>query len=188
MRTHFRFMARTAWPKVVIRVCLSSLLLVACVWVLSVVCQRPLSSVNGSEPQKKAQAEPAKSAPKGVTESDQATLAANAKNVFRNRCFACHGGDAPSGGFLILDHKVLLETKDRNLIVAGRPDESRVFQVITAKDDSVMPPSGVTPPTQDEIDQVRAWIAAGAASFPPDVALPPTIETDAGLRQSVGVD
>lgn len=196
MSMKFRNRIRTIIRKFDLRFSLVVLVLatVVCGLWFQIVRERRLTSAGEMEtkpeiPTKPGpQANPNPAIPKAKNDSDLGFLAASAKSVFRARCFACHGGAEPSGGFPILDHQVLLQTKDRHLIVPGKPDESRVYQVITAKDDSLMPPSGNTPLTQDEIDQVRTWIVGGAPAFPADVEPPPKTNVDPGLKESVGVD
>lgn len=190
MSANFRDRIRTAVRKFDLRFSLVFLLLATTVCGLGfrIVHQRQLASASSPEFKAEIPAKPELPTPKAAANSDSGSLAANAKSVFRARCFACHGGAEPRGGFPILDHQVLLQNKDRHLIVPGQPDESRVYQVITAKDDSVMPPSGNGQLTQVEVDHVRAWIVSGAPAFPLDVEPPPNTNVDPGLKESVGVD
>ena len=59
----------------------------------------------------------------------------------------------------------LLVAKEK--VVPGKPDESALFLLVTADDDTVMPPEDQPRLAADEIDAIRAWIAAGAPPFPP---------------------
>ena len=196
MSMRLRDRIRTAVRKFDLRFSLVFLLLAMTVSGLGfrIIRQRQSALANDSEAASatqtvlEVQEKPTPATPKPTADSAGESLAANAKSVFRTRCFSCHSGAEPSGGFPILDHQGLLRTKDRHLIVPGKPDESRIYQVITAKDDSVMPPSGNAPLTQDEIDQVRTWIVGGAPVFPSDVEPPPKTNVDPGLKESVGVD
>ena len=96
--------------------------------------------------------------------------AARVKEILRARCLDCHGGRGkPRGSFKIFDPKDLFDP-DRKIVVAKNPDESELFQRITATDGKVMPPSGQPRMAPDEVEAVRRWIAAGAAALPDDVA------------------
>ena len=91
-----------------------------------------------------------------------ADLAARVEEIFRARCLECHGGRKVKGKVKILDRDLLIA---REQVVPGKPDDSELFQVITAEDESVMPPKDLPRLRPDEIDTIRAWIAAGAAPF-----------------------
>ena len=97
-----------------------------------------------------------------------ADLAARVKEIFRARCLDCHGGRKVKGKVTILDRDLLIA---RQQVVPGKSDDSELFQVITAEDESVMPPKDQPRLRPDEIDDIRAWIATGAAPFP-DVPKP----------------
>lgn len=111
--------------------------------------------------------------------------AAQVKEIFRLRCSECHGGLKTQGGVKILDRQRLLDKKH---VIPGRPDESLVFQLITAADGSGMPPAGQPRLQQGEIDAVRLWIAEGAADFPVDVAIPAEPKRDPRFKDLIGVD
>jgi len=108
--------------------------------------------------------------------TDSDSLASQVKEMLRKRCFECHGGSKTQGGVKILDHALLIG--ERKIVVPREPDESLLYQVLTASDESVMPPSGQPRPATDEIDAVRRWIAAGAPAFPADVAVPVAANND----------
>ncbi|MBV8316690.1 MAG: c-type cytochrome [Planctomycetaceae bacterium] len=96
-----------------------------------------------------------------------ADLAARVEEIFRARCLECHGGRKVKGKVKILDRDLLIA---REKLVPGKPDDSALFQVITADDESVMPPKDQPRLRPGEIEAIRAWIAAGAAPFPTDSA------------------
>ena len=112
-------------------------------------------------------------------------LAGQVKELFRSRCLECHGGSKTQAGVKILDHAGLLAKKK---LTPGKPDESVLFQLITASDDAVMPPAGQPRLLPPEVELVRQWIAAGAPAFPDDVAIPDDKGKDPALKASVGVE
>jgi len=93
-------------------------------------------------------------------------FAGRALSVLHAKCGACHGSavNKPESDFGHVDDFVRL-AGDARLIVPGKPEESRLFRRIAIDRD--MPPKGlakklgITPPTPEEIDVVRDWIAAG---------------------------
>src|SRR5258708_9572985 len=100
----------------------------------------------------------AQSGPKGGPKGDTPeAYAAQAKEIFRARCFECHGGAKTNGGVKILDHEKLLAKKK---VVAGKPDDSPLFQAVSATDEGVMPPAGRPKLAPDEIEVIRKWITA----------------------------
>ncbi len=113
-------------------------------------------------------------------------LAARAKEVFRAHCLECHGGGVKiNGGVKILDRELLVK-KDK--VVPGKPDDSLLFQLITATDDSVMPPTGQPRPAPGEIDTIRKWIAGGAPNFPDDAVTPPEVKKDNVTKDAGGTE
>ncbi len=88
----------------------------------------------------------------------------------------CHGGGKgkPKGGVKILDRDLLVK---KEKVVPGKPDDSALFLLITALDDTVMPPEDQPRLGTGEIEAIRAWIAAGAPPFP-DVGTEPVKTTD----------
>lgn len=99
-------------------------------------------------------------------EAAQASVASAAKEVLRARCSECHGGATPTADIRVLIDESLVEN---GLIEPGRPDESRLFQVMTSTDTDVMPPENRPALTGEEIAKVRKWLAAGAHPLPDDV-------------------
>jgi len=97
-----------------------------------------------------------------AAESDS-PLAAAVKELFRERCYACHKFDNAQGGIKILNHDLLVAK--RRVIVPGQPADSELFQLITAQAPPTMPPPGARL-TPAEIDLVRRYIEAGAPPFP----------------------
>jgi hypothetical protein len=84
--------------------------------------------------------------------------------ILSDNCFQCHGPDkATRKAKLRLDQETSV-FKDRQVIVPGKPDQSEVFQRITAQNDKErMPPaSSGHKLTSRQIALVRRWIEQGA--------------------------
>ena len=106
--------------------------------------------------------------------------------IFLMRCAVCHGKRKQEGG---LDLRTIAGRlkggKSGPALVPGDPKNSLLFRRIL---DEEMPPSEllyeyrVRPPTMAEVEKLRRWIAAGAASDPPQDAAedrdPPVAESD----------
>jgi serine/threonine-protein kinase len=124
--------------------------------------------------------------PRGGAAAAGPALASRVKEIFRTRCYACHGGSKTNAGIKALDRDLLVQKKKK--VVPGRPDDSELFQLLTADDDSAMPPPGQPRLPAEEIDAVRRWIVAGAPAFPADVAPPPEKDKEDAFKDVVGVD
>lgn len=103
------------------------------------------------------------------TNVDTDALAARAKEIFRAHCLECHGGVKTNGGVKVLDRTQLVR---KEKVMPGKPEDSYLFQLVTAIDDSVMPPAGQPRLSTDDVEAIRKWIVAGAPDFPADVTRP----------------
>lgn len=105
----------------------------------------------------------------GLQPSINIATAADFDSVIRpllqKHCVECHS-DNEQNGDLRLDAKVFAMKGgyDGPAIVAGKPDQSPIFQRITSSDDDRMPPHDhvADPLSQEEIAAVKAWIEGGA--------------------------
>ena len=99
-------------------------------------------------------------APAPVT-AEGAALAAKAETVLRTHCYRCHGEEGASeGGF---NFAVNLPKLARTLVKPRDAAGSKVYQRLTASDDSAMPPIGEEPrPSAEEIAVIKSWIDAGS--------------------------
>lgn len=100
----------------------------------------------------------------GVTEADVTP-------IFQMRCVTCHGKRKQEAGLDLRTQAARLKGgKSGPALVPGKPDESLLMKKIA---EGVMPPpkklfeAFVRPPNSDEVDTLRAWIAAGAPPAPP---------------------
>ncbi|HEX3147930.1 MAG TPA: c-type cytochrome domain-containing protein [Gemmataceae bacterium] len=123
----------------------------------------------------------------GSAVAGDADLAARVKEVFRAHCVECHGLAKARAGVNVLDRDGLIK---KEKMVPGKPDDSVLFQLITATDESAMPPTGRSRLTTEQVEAIRKWIAAGAPAFPADAPTPPepATEKDKPLKEVAGVD
>jgi tetratricopeptide (TPR) repeat protein/mono/diheme cytochrome c family protein len=98
-----------------------------------------------------------------LAQGDAADLANKARALFEKHCYRCHGQDGANEGGVnyILDRDKLIE---RRKILPGSPDKSRLFKRVTHPDDPMPPAEEKVRPARDDIQLLRAWIAAGAPS------------------------
>jgi mono/diheme cytochrome c family protein len=105
--------------------------------------------------------------------------------ILAEKCLHCHGADEQSreGGLRLdlAEAAAVGGDSGEPAIVGGDPDASQLIHRITTTDESErMPPVDSKPPlTEEQIDIVRRWIAAGApyqkhwALIPPEKVAPP---------------
>jgi len=105
-------------------------------------------------------------------QADATSLAAEAKQILRDRCHDCHGGTSTQADLVILDMKSLA---DSGAVVAGDAGASSLFERATTDDESIVMPKAPLPRlSYREVDVLRRWIEKGAEAFPDDVAAPTT--------------
>ena len=94
--------------------------------------------------------------------------------ILEANCFDCHDEDTLKGGIGLDSYYRAHQPTDAGdaLFVAGKPDKSVLFHVVTETDpEKRMPPKG-EPLTEAEITKLREWIEAGA-KWPDDGWRPP---------------
>jgi serine/threonine-protein kinase len=116
---------------------------------------------------------------------DTAALASQVKEIFRTRCQECHGDTNPSVGIKVLDRDLLVTRKKK--VLPGKPDDSILYRVLIASDETVMP-KGQPRLSTEEIDAVRRWISLGAVAFPPDAPVPAEPDRENAFKDVLGVD
>lgn len=96
------------------------------------------------------------------------------KPIFEANCVKCHGPTKPKGKFQLFTKELAFKpgSSDEPPIVAGKPDESYLVELIAEPDpDFRMPPGDKGDPlTKVQIDIIRKWIEQGAA-WPDGVTL-----------------
>ena len=85
--------------------------------------------------------------------------AREALGILRAECFSCHG-EKQKGGFSFKTRDLLLKGGDEGVVVvAGKPESSRLLRLLEPGADPHMPPKKQLAPPQ--IRAVRHWIRAG---------------------------
>ena len=85
--------------------------------------------------------------------------AREALGILRAECFSCHG-EKQKGGFSFKTRDLLLKGGDEGVVVvAGKPESSRLLRLLESGADPHMPPKKQLAPPQ--IRAVRHWIRAG---------------------------
>ena len=96
--------------------------------------------------------------------ADAATWSGSLKGVFADRCFACHGALAQQAGLRVDTAAGLLAGGDTGpVVVPGDPAAGAlVARIVHADPAERMPPEGEGEPlSPDQIETLKAWIAAG---------------------------
>ena len=97
-------------------------------------------------------------APRGGAKS---AVSAEALRVLRDECFLCHGEEKKKGGLSLSSAAAVLRGGDEGpVVVPGKPDTSRLLQLLVPGADPHMPPKKQLAAPQ--IQALRSWIAAGA--------------------------
>jgi Planctomycete cytochrome C. len=105
-------------------------------------------------------------APKPTPKTDFATLPLTFENlkseILAKKCYSCHTSESHGYEYKLENLDSII---DYELVKAGAPDESSIYNVlIPGRTDSFMPKpsSGRAPLTPEEVDFVKRWIEAGA--------------------------
>src|SRR6516164_8284199 len=81
------------------------------------------------------------------------------KQFFARYCLECHNPDEPNGGLSLESYKSLSEGGTHGpALVAGKPDDSRMVQMVEGKAKITMPPKKARQPKADEIALLRQWV------------------------------
>src|SRR5947208_1256377 len=99
-------------------------------------------------------------------QSSKEEIAAKARDILQANCFECHGGKFTKAGVKILDRDLLVS---KEKLSPGNADDSLLYQLIIATDDSMMPPADRPRLSTEQLAVIKAWIAGGATPFPSGV-------------------
>ncbi|MFA6242972.1 MAG: c-type cytochrome domain-containing protein, partial [Candidatus Hydrogenedentales bacterium] len=82
--------------------------------------------------------------------------------ILKARCAKCHNQDTAKSGLVVDTFAGLMEGGSSGaVIVAGQPDASRLFKLISRAEQPYMPPSG-DPLPAEELALIKEWIQSGA--------------------------
>jgi hypothetical protein len=85
--------------------------------------------------------------------------------LLERTCTSCHNPDKTKGELLLTTTEGILRGGENGpVVVPGKPAESPLLTrcLLPLDDDEHMPPEEKPQPTADELESLRAWIAAGA--------------------------
>ena len=155
-------------------------------WVkLTIVCMLTLGTMlTAAADEKPADEKPAAGKSAGVSYYKQI------RPIFQAHCQGCHQPAKASGEYVMTTFASLLKggESESAAVVAGKPGESYLLELITPKDGKAEMPKGKKPLSKVEIEIVSAWIKEGAkddtpasanihydAKHPPLYSAPPVI-------------
>ena len=89
--------------------------------------------------------------------------------IFQAHCQGCHQPAKSSGEYVMTSFASLLHGGESGTaaIVAGKPDDSYLVQLITPADGRAEMPQGKPPLAASDIEQIRSWIEQGATDDTP---------------------
>src|SRR4051812_4140578 len=93
------------------------------------------------------------------------TYTKDVKPIVADKCVGCHKGEKAKGGFNMESFENIGKgsKKTKKVIVAGKPDESQFYLVLTEEGKPHMPPKKAPKrPSEKEIETIKKWIADGA--------------------------
>src|SRR2546430_2166546 len=80
--------------------------------------------------------------------------------LFVQKCLTCHGVEKGKGGYRVDTYESLLKpgTSKEASIAPGKPEQSKLFQLITAKEEEDRMPQKNEPLAAGDIDRIQQWI------------------------------
>jgi hypothetical protein len=92
------------------------------------------------------------------------SFAADVAPLLQRRCVTCHGPEKAKGHYRLDTFEALMKpvSDQKPTVVPGRPDVSRIVQLIVEKNIDDRMPQNAEPLPAAEIAIIRNWIAAGA--------------------------
>jgi hypothetical protein len=85
--------------------------------------------------------------------------------ILDRTCSKCHNPDKQKAELLLTTPEGIMKGSENGpVLVPGKPDDSLLLTncLLPIDDEFHMPPEGKPRPTADELEKLRAWIAAGA--------------------------
>ena len=96
--------------------------------------------------------------------ADQVSFARDVAPILVHKCTTCHNREKRKGGYEVETFEAFLragESKEAP-VVAGDPHKSKVFQLLTAKDEDDRMPQKSEPLPPGQIELIERWIRGGA--------------------------
>ncbi|HEX2987936.1 MAG TPA: c-type cytochrome domain-containing protein [Chloroflexota bacterium] len=86
--------------------------------------------------------------------------------IFNDHCVTCHGPNRADNGLRLDSYEgVMKGTNHGPVVVAGDPDHSALISVVQGSvEPSIRMPHGGQKLTEQDVQNLRLWIAAGASS------------------------
>jgi hypothetical protein len=82
--------------------------------------------------------------------------------IFREHCFACHNSDKARGGLVLHTYTGAMAGGASGAVLKpGDPDGSRLFLLVSHKEEPHMPPKSPMIPAE-KIETIRTWLVGGA--------------------------
>lgn len=115
------------------------------------------------------------------------SLAASVKQIFRARCFECHGVERSEAAINVLDRNTFVG--EGKVVYPFNLNDSVLYDYVVSTDEDFRMPEAPRPPlSTEEIETIRKWIEAGAPEFPNDVQSPESVSTDPALANIAGAE
>ena len=94
--------------------------------------------------------------------------------IFQSHCQGCHQPAKPSGGLVMtsLSSLLLAGDSEQPAVVPGEAEQSYLLEQITPVGGEAAMPQNAPPLSEQQIDLIRRWIAAGATDDTPPGARP----------------
>jgi len=126
-----------------------------------------------------------------ATESKPPSFAEHVQPLLTKYCAGCHSGDEPEGGLVLEDFAGLSRGGENgDVLVPGKPDESKLLRVLEKEAEPFMPPEDSEQLSAEQIAVLRTWIQAGAKAPAESAAEPsrlmvPAIATVGEVRNPI---
>lgn len=83
--------------------------------------------------------------------------------IFRKYCNGCHNAKEAEGGLVLEDFARTIKGGESGPeIIPGKSADSRLWKLVTSRDDDRMPPKDQAAPKPEELAILKAWIDSGA--------------------------
>ncbi len=105
-------------------------------------------------------------------DAQQVSFYKQIRPIFQANCHGCHQPAKAGGSYDMTSFDKLLAggESESAAVVAAKPDDSYLLELITPTDGEAEMPRGRKPLTEAEVELIRQWIAQGAANDTPESA------------------